>query len=116
MGPGCLCPGLWGLAAWAVGGSSACILTQNHPHIAPSLRHLLAPLPLPRRSAAKLNFPLESYAGEFSEAELDAIDARVAAGKPPPATGAAGECRWRAEGGITWLGATWHGMARHGGA
>lgn len=37
-----------------------------------------------------LNFPLATYAAEFSEAELDAIDARVAAGKPPPAMGAAG--------------------------
>lgn len=42
------------------------------------------------RSAAMLNFPLATYAAEFSEAELDAIDARVAAGKPPPAMGAAG--------------------------
>lgn len=41
-------------------------------------------------SKAMLNFPLATYAAEFSEAELDAIDARVAAGKPPPLTGTAG--------------------------
>ena len=37
-------------------------------------------------SAAMLNFPLASYiaAGEFTEAQLDAIDARLAAGKPAP--------------------------------
>ncbi|PRW20434.1 AP2 isoform A [Chlorella sorokiniana] len=47
---------------------------------------------------ALLNFPLAAYAAEFSEAELDAIDARVAAGKPPPAMGTAAAAKKRGKG------------------
>lgn len=64
---------------------------QSAPaHCAFLTRSLLhAPTILPC-SKAMLNFPLATYAADFSEAELDAIDARVAAGKPPPLTGTAG--------------------------
>ncbi|PSC74610.1 AP2-like ethylene-responsive transcription factor TOE3 [Micractinium conductrix] len=41
-----------------------------------------------RAAIDRLNFPLASYqaADEFTEEQLDEIDARVAAGKPPPAS------------------------------
>lgn len=59
-------------------------------HASPSSAAKLLPLCrsslLAACSAAMLNFPLASYieAGEFSKDQLDAIDARVAAGKPVP--------------------------------
>ena len=71
--------------AFPILAAPICTCSLRLPH--PSLLH--APTILPC-SKAMLNFPLATYAADFSEAELDAIDARVAAGKPTPLTGTAG--------------------------
>lgn len=62
------------------GRSKLCLSFRALWRVTPLLPHPTA------CRAAMLNFPLASYieAGEFTEAQLDAIDARVMAGKPAP--------------------------------